>query len=176
MVLLLRVVNYLAFYALWCLCIIAGDDKRAQWAIPVVLVYLVLHLLFMSSSPKREAILIAVLTLVGAMNESLLAKSGFVSYADAYWLGVSWWTLSLWACFATTYWHAFSWLSSRFLLAGFLGALAAPLCYASIATVGGISFPKGNTEGLLTIGVLWACVLPLTFVISRWIQHFREDT
>ena len=172
----LKVINYLAFYALWCLCAFAGDDKQALWAVPIVLVYLVLHLLFISSSPKKEAVLIVVLTLLGALNESLLASIGFVSYSGAIWKGISWRTLSLWACFATTYWHAFSWLSSRLILASVLGAMVAPPCYAWIESVGGIQFPLGRAEALLTIGIQWAVVLPLSFAISRWIQHFREAT
>jgi hypothetical protein len=175
MAIFLKAVNYIAFYGLWCLCVMAGDDKRALWVIPIVLVYLVCHLLYISSSPKREAFLIIVLTLFGAVNESLLATFGVVSYAGAYWKGISWWTLSLWACFATTYWNAFSWLSSRLFLSSFFGAIAAPLCYVWIENAGELHFLIGRTEALLAIGALWAVVLPLSFVISRWIKYFRED-
>ena len=175
MVLLIRVVNYLAFYGLWFLCVLAQVKGYAEWAIPVVLVYLGLHLCWISASPKREAVLIIALTMVGAMNESFLASIGVVSYAGAYWEGISWWTLSLWACFATTYWHAFSWLTSRPLLSCLLEASVAPLCYAWVQRVGGMSFPLGTTKALLTISVVWAVVLPGSFMISRWIQHFQEE-
>jgi hypothetical protein len=125
---------------------------------------------FISKSPQREAVFIAVLTLLGAVNESMLAVLGVVVYSGAYWGGIAWWTLSLWACFATTYWHAFSWLAQRPFLAGFLGAIVAPMCYGSIESVGGISFPVGEVRGFLTIAAVWAIVLPVTFALSRRIQ------
>ncbi len=174
MTLFFRLVNYLSFYGLWLVCVFAGVAKKPLWAIPCVLCYLALHLFFIASFRKREAILILALTVVGALNESLLAMGGVVVYTGAYWEGISWWTLSLWACFATTYWHAFSWLESRPVLATLLGATAAPMCYAWIEQVGGMSFPKGYTEAFLVIGVLWAVVLPGSFAISHYVRNYRR--
>lgn len=176
MALLIRLINYMAFYGVWCLCLLTGSDSHIMWALPVILIYLVLHLVFISTCPRRESILIAVLTVVGAINESFLSVLGVVSYAGAYFLGIAWWTLALWACFATTYWHAFSWLSGRPFLAAILGALAAPMCYASVEKVGGISFPLGFQVAWVTIAAVWAIVLPATFAISQWICHFREKS
>lgn len=173
---LLKIVNYLAFYGLWCVCVFAGKDKGEFWAIPMVVGYLIFHLSVVSATPKREALFIASLTCLGAVNESLLSILGAVHYLEAYWLGVSWWTLSLWACFATTYWRAFAWLSSRLWLAAPLGAVAAPVCYAWIERVGLISFPQGSALALSIIGIVWAGMLPLSFFLSRWIQHAREGS
>lgn len=172
MSILLKLINYVAFYILWCLLLLTVSKNRAEWGIPVVLLYLVLHLTFVSTSSKREAVLILILTILGALNESFLAAVGVVEYAGTYWAGVSWWTLSLWTCFATTYWHAFSWLAPRPLLSFLLGAVVAPFCYVSIEQVGGISFPLGRVPGLITIGAVWGVLLPLTFAVSTRLRSF----
>lgn len=175
MAILYRLINYFAFYGLWCLCILTGSSSHALWVVPIILLYMSLHLLFISTSPKKEAIFIGLLTLFGAANESMLSLLGAVHYADAYWEGIAWWTLSLWACFATTYWHAFSWLASRPILASILGAFVAPICYVSIERVGELSFPLGMTESLLVIASVWAVILPCTFALGTWIQHYGEN-
>ncbi len=169
-----NIINYLCFYGLWCLCATAGCEKRGEWVVLIVIAYLMFHLSVVSSSPKRETILLMALTLLGAMNESILAMVGVVSYARAY-FGIAWWTLSLWACFATTFWHTLSWLGSPLWRASVLGALAAPVCYAWLSRVGVISFPLGVFPAMAAISMVWAGVLPLAFVVSRRIQHFRED-
>jgi hypothetical protein len=172
----LQVLNYIAFYGLWFICAYAEKDRRPMVAIPIVGIYLFLHLFFISAEPLKEAGLVALLTLVGGVNESVLASFQAVSYEGACWRGVAWWTLALWAAFATTYWHAFSWLSSRPFLAGFLGAIVAPLCYAWLESVEVVRFPIGRGTALGIIGIQWAIILPVTFKLSRWIQNSRKKT
>jgi hypothetical protein len=111
----------------------------------------------------------------GAANESVLAALGVVTYAEAYWEGVAWWTVSLWGCFATTYWHAFSWLEGHPGLAVVLGGFIAPLSYAWIERMGGVSFPQGEMVGILVVGGLWAIVLPISFVVSRRIRLLGSE-
>ena len=166
-------INYLGFYAVWVVCTIAVDRKLPLIALPVVLGYLLLHLAFVSRSWKKEAVLIASLTAFGAMNETVLSLLGAVTYQGALWRGVAWWTLALWASFATTYWHAFSWLSSRPLLSSVLGASVVPVCYAWFGITGAIQYPNGPLRAALTIGAVWAITLPATFYISSLLQHGR---
>lgn len=169
------VIHYFIFYGVWCVCVVAGSENMFWLGMPLVLIYLAFHLFFMSVSPKKEMMLIAALTVLGSITDSVLALLGAVSYAWAYVGGIAWWTVSLWACFATTYWHAFSWLSPHTLLASVMGAIGAPMCYAWIESRGAIFFPHGKIEAFFIIGVVWAVVLPVSFVMSRWIQRLPEE-
>lgn len=162
--------NYFAFYALWFLILFSEQAKSPYIALPIVGMYLVTHIVCFSQSPARETFLICALTVIGALNETILSLSGLVQYLGAYVEGVSWWTLSLWATFATTYWHAFSWLESRTILSCILGALVAPPCYIWIQRIGAITFPEGVLPATVAIGALWACVLPVTFWISKSVR------
>ena len=163
-------INYLAFYFLWVICIGAARFDMAYIAIPIVILYLIFHLVFISLDWKKEGLLIVVLTAVGAFNESALFLLGKITYKDAFWGGVSWWSLGLWASFATTYWHAFSWLSSKPLLSAFLGGTVMPFCYASIGHLNVIQY-SDTTRAMCAVGVVWALLLPCTFLISKKIQR-----
>ena len=170
MALFVRIVNYLGFYALWMLCVMAIVAQKPLWAIVGVVLYLIIHFLCISRTPKRELLFLLLLTAVGLLNETWLWGIGVVTYVGAYWGGIAWWTISLWICFATTYWHAFSWLEGRPWISAVLGAAAAPFCYAWIEQEGGITFPRGAVVGLLVIGGTWAVLLPLSFCLSRWMR------
>ena len=169
------VIHYLIFYGVWCSCVVAGSQNRIWLGVPLVAIYLVAHLFFMSVSPKKEMVLIVALTVLGCVTESLLSILGAVSYAWAYIGGIAWWTVSLWVCFATTYWHALSWLSSHTVLSAFMGAIGAPLCYAWGESRGAVLFPNGRIEAFFIISIVWAVVFPVSFVISRLVQHLPED-
>jgi hypothetical protein len=173
MVILLRVMNYIAFYGLWVLCLLAAVAREPLWAVPAVVLYLTVHLLFFSTFPVKEGILIALMTVLGGINESVLASLGVVTYTGAYWKGIAWWTLCLWACFGSTYWHAFSWLEGRPMLSAVLGAIVAPICYLSVERAGGVVFSDGRVSALVAIGALWAVVLPCTFALSRRLRCGR---
>lgn len=163
-------INYFAFYILWVICIGAARLDMAYIAVPIVIFYLIFHLTFISRDWKKEILLIVALTAVGAFNESALSLLGAITYEGALWGGVSWWSLCLWASFATTCWYAFSWLCSRPLLAAFLGGAVMPICYASIARLNVIQYSDA-TRAMLTVGAVWALMLPCTFLISKSIQR-----
>ena len=169
-------INYIAFYVVWVVCILSVHHSRHVLAISIALLFCILHLIFVCKDWRREIPFIAALTAYGAVNESLLSFLGAVSYEGALWMGVSWWTLILWAAFATTYWHAFSWMASKPLLSALLGATVAPICYAWMNRMGAIEYPNGETTAMLAIGAVWACSLPCTFFISRFFQrsHVRN--
>ena len=163
-------INYFAFYALWVVCIAAARYNMAYIAVPIVILYLILHLAFISQDWKKEVLLIVALTAVGAINESVLFLLGAITYEGAFWGGISWWTLGLWASFATTYWHAFSWLGSKPLLSAVLGGALMPIYYASMDRLNVIQYPDA-TRAMVTVGVVWALMLPCTCLISKSIQR-----
>lgn len=167
----LLVCNYLAFYLIWVGCLYAAGHQLSCVAASFVGVYLVLHLLFVSERPIAELFLILAVIFLGTLNDCILTLSGIVTYMDASWLGTSWWMTGIWGCFGSTYWHTFSWLESRKLLAALLGAIAVPLCYLWGAEANVLSFSVNQQLALLIVAVLWAFLLPLSFVMSLAIKN-----
>ena len=165
------VINYLGFYIVWVVCVAAAHLSRPFLAVLVAAGFLLLHLAFVSDDRKKEALFIALLTAYGAVNETLLSFLGAVTYEGALWRGVAWWTLALWASFATTYWHAFSWLNSRPLLAAVLGATVAPICYAWVKSMGAIVYQNGEMRAMIAIALVWAWTLPCTFYMSQLLRR-----
>ncbi len=167
----LRVLNYLAFYLIWYLCLRSIGGEGIGLTLVVAALYFAIHFFFVSERPVREAFFMTCLTLFGMVNETLLAVTGVVTYADAYYGGVAWWTILLWFCFASTYQHAFSWLEPLVWQSSLLGAIVAPICYAVLAKAGAISFGETFWSSLFWIGLDWAIIMPLTFAFSRQLLH-----
>ena len=170
MVFILRLINYAAFYLIWGLCLYLKGRDGALVTILAMSIYFALHLAFVSNNPKKELLFIFCLTCFGVVNESMLALTGVLSYADALYAGASWLTIVLWFCFSSTYWHAFSWLEDRPALAVILGAIVAPACYSVLAKAGVVTFLLDSSITMFFIGLDWAIILPSTFVFSRWFR------
>ena len=169
--LLLKVINYFAFYIIWVGCLYAALHQLSFLFFLIVCAYLVLHLTFVSERSLAELFLIASIMLIGTANDILLTELHVVQYTDALPIGVSWWMLGIWACFGSTYWHAFSWLESRLTLSVLLGALVVPFCYLWGIEAKTVTFLWDESSALVLIGILWAIVLPITFIISHAIKR-----
>jgi hypothetical protein len=167
----LKVVNYLAFYFIWVGCLYAAVNQLSLVAMLVVCGYLVLHLAFVSVHPLAEGVLICSIVLFGTLNDIFLTQLNLLKYVDASWIGASWWMTGLWACFGSTYWHAFSWLDPRIALSACLGAVAVPFCYLWGESAKTVTFLVHESTALAVIGLIWAFLLPLTFIISRAIKR-----
>jgi hypothetical protein len=171
MIFILRLVNYAAFYLIWGLCLYLKGGEGIFVTFLVTGIYVALHFAFVSNHPVREGIFALCMTIFGLANESMLSLTGVLSYAEVLYAGVSWLTIVLWFCFSLTYWHAFSWLESRLILASVLGAIAAPVCYSVLAEAGAVTFLLNKTTTLFFIGLDWAVILPSTFAFSRWFRR-----
>ncbi len=166
-------INYFSFYIVWCLCIWGAAHDKEAIPISVIAFYLIIHLVFVSQAPVKECLLVVVVAFLGCLNESILAYFDKVSYAGASFLGVAWWTLSLYVCFATTLWYSFAWLIHRPLLSSILSATAMPVCYLGMAHARVISFPSGEVAGLIMVGLQYAVLVPILSYIA---VHFQESS
>lgn len=164
----LRILNYGAFYLIWYLCLRSIGRSGMDIALFVTVVYFGIHFAFVSDCPRKEGLFMVCLTAFGIFNESVLSVAGVLTYADALYAGIAWWTILLWFCFSSTFWHAFSWLEPYPILASFLGAIVAPICYAALAKSGAVSFMIDAPYALFWIGIDWAIILPASFVFSRY--------
>jgi len=170
---LLLTINYTAFYLIWFLCIWAGTEGTSMIALPLIISYLVLHIVAISHCPTCEVMLIAMIMLIGASNDIVLSKT-ILTYSSASFYGMSWWTLSLWTCFGTTYWHTLKWMHSHFWTTPFLGAIMVPLCYLYLYNAGAVHFHNKGIVPFMIISLVWAALLPFSVWISNTIALYCQ--
>jgi hypothetical protein len=166
-------INYFSFYIIWCLCIWGAAHDRATIPLCVFAFYLVLHFLLTSQTPLKELLLMLIISTLGCLNESILAYSNAVSYASASFLGVAWWTLSIYGCYATTLWYSFSWLIHRPLLGSILSVATMPLCYLGMTHAHAVALPSGMAVGLIMVGIQFAILTPIFCYIAVRMQESR---
>ena len=81
------------------------------------------------------------------------------------------WLLMLWAIFALTLPHGFSFIGKLSLLAQIcIGACSGMLSYSAGMTLGAVQFPLGTNLTVLMLGGLWGMLLPLFFIIHRTLK------
>jgi hypothetical protein len=170
------IVNYLGLQLGWLACA-WGAANNCPWLGPVVVaVHIGLHL-WWNTHRQREAVFIALVTLVGLVVDSLQKASGLVAYAAdpplLPWLAPAW-IIAMWALFATAMSASLQWLSGRYLLAALLGAVFGPLSYRAGAAMGAASFPLGDWFSLGVLAIIWALVLPGLFWLNQKLKQRWE--
>jgi len=162
-----RLANLLAFQAGWFSCILGAAWGRPMVGPVVVLALVAIHLRFVAS-PRREAKLLVLATLLGTIIDSLHAAFGVVFFDPAQtWLWICpLWMSSLWTIFATTLRGALGWMEGRYGLAFLIGALAGPASYYAGARLGAIGLSENLTFSLTILAAVWAITLPSLFWLS----------
>ena len=156
------IVNAIFMQIGWFATAFSVADGR-PWIGPLVIsLYLLLHFIW-SPAPKRELQYILLAGLIGTGIDSLKKATGLITYLsdvpDIAWLAPIWIT-TLWLMFATTFQASLKWTQDRYLIAGILGGIFAPLNYLAGVRLGGIIF-NYNTALTMTILILiWAIVTP----------------
>jgi hypothetical protein len=138
----------------------------------VACVHVTLHL-YLLGFRRRELLLIAGLTLFGALLDQLLFALGVFTLAGAQALAPLWLTC-LWPVLATTLTHAFAFLQRRLLLAGALGAIGGCLSYLAGTRLSDVAFAS-PVGGPLLIAALWAVLMPALVTVAMVVNH-REET
>lgn len=123
--------------------------------------------LAVAARPGREARLVLLACLVGAVAETWVVAQGHVAYPSgqpfAQW--PPYWMLALWGLFAIALNVTLRWLRGRPWLAAGLGAAAGPLAFSGGVRLGGAQFVD-PTAALLTLALLWSLALPLLMWLS----------
>jgi hypothetical protein len=162
-------INYLGLQLGWLACAWGAANGRIWLGPLVVSIHLAIHFLW-SKSRRRDAVFIAIATLLGLLVDSLQKATGLVVYAADLplipWLAPPW-IIAMWTLFGTAISTSLKWLNDRYALAALLGAIFGPLSYRAGGAFGAASFPLGD---LLTLGILaaiWAAILPVLILINK---------
>ncbi len=167
--LLLTIANGLVFQAGWLVCILFGS----LWAAAFTLCALVLHFVFYTQRLKDTvALLLAVV--IGLVHDLLLLHTGSILFVESVYLPPLW-LMCLWVLLGLTLNHSLSWIYSRPLWSGLLGAIAAPLSYMAGVKLSSAEWSSPILEVVPIIAALWLVILPLHRLISlrvlTYVQH-----
>ena len=155
--------NFLAYQAVWFISVYSAGSERS-W--PGVLAALLFACMQLTASKQRAADmrLVLVAVVLGAALDGTLSTTDLIRYRSSSWAlppgGAPLWILALWAAFALTLNHSMRWLRGHPVLAAIVGAIAAPLAYASAANLtAALTFiaPTWRAEVCLAVG--WAGAL-----------------
>jgi hypothetical protein len=112
--------------------------------------------------PRRALQLFLLVTLIGAVWDSLTGATGWLHFAGAPavgWLAPAW-IVAMWTLFATLLNVCLRWLRPRPWLAALFGLLGGPIAYYGGARLGAVSFTN-LSAALLLQGAGWALLTPL---------------
>jgi hypothetical protein len=168
-------VNFILFQVAWFACVLGGAHE-APWIGPVVVAGVAAYHLSRVPNPKAEFSLLALAAAIGAVFDSALAATGWLSYPSGQWhpMLAPYWMVALWVAFATTLNVSLSWLKERPLLAVVFGAVGGPLAYFAGAKLGGVTFHE-PALALTALAFGWASITPTLVLLATHLDGWRPD-
>ena len=160
-------VNFVAFQIGW-LAAVLGAAHDVPWAGPAVIAAVIGWHLRLAQRPAEELTLIGLCGLIGALMDSLLVASGWVTYPAGlvFQNAAPYWIVAMWMLFATTLNVSLGWLKSRKAIGALFGLIGGPLAYYTGFKLGGIEFDNFSAA-MVALGAGWALVVPLLLVLAE---------
>jgi len=165
--------NAALYQAGWFACVLGAVHGHASVGIVAAVAIIGWHLAS-APQPGREAALIALCAVAGALFETLLVRGGWVRYDTAATFldgAAPVWMIMLWAMFATTLNVSLRTLRDHVALAALLGLVGGPLAYYGGVRLGAIAFPD-VAAALVAIGIGWAILAPAVLCLARRFDGF----
>lgn len=165
--------NFVLFQLAWFACVM-GAAQGVPWVgVLTVFVVALFHLLRVRE-PRSEMLLLAAVAAIGAVFDSLLAATGWLSYPSGQWHQAlaPYWIVAMWVAFGTTLNVSLHWLKRYPLLAFVLGAIGGPLAYLGGAQLGGVTF-NDPVAGLAALAMGWAVIMPALMVLASRLDGWR---
>lgn len=160
--------QWLTHQAAWWICVLGTGWVRPS----AMAVFVGLHLWFMRTQWRREALVIGATTGLGLAADTALVLSGAISFEGGFRLGVvPLWMISLWAGFGATLLHSQRRMLKGRRLALALGALGGPCAYLGGERLNCLTVTDGF--GLFAIGLAWSIVL---VALEAMLSHLETDT
>lgn len=161
------VINLVAFQVGWFGSVLGAANGYPLVGLLVVSAVVSLHV-GMSVRPRRELALIAVAGILGALFDSVMARTGWLTYAN----GMIWddtapyWIVAMWLSFATTLNVSLRWLRGRIWAALAFGSIGGPISYLAGEQLGALQL-ENTVAALITLAVGWALAIPLLILLSQ---------
>ena len=158
-------VNFMLYQAAWFASILGAANGRPFLGVIVSVLVVGWHLR-VSKQPLSELKLVFMTGVIGAAWESILTHQQWVHYESADPQSVPSWILTLWLAFATTLNQSLRWLKNHLWLSALLGMVGGPLAWFGGMHLGGLTL-SDPIVSLVIIGVGWAVIMPVLFVLAK---------
>ena len=160
------------FQIVWLASALGAAQGSSAPGVITALVFVALQLVAERSA--RMLLSGGIAAIAGAGLETLLARSGLVSYA-APWPGpgiAPLWIITLWLAYGTTMASTVRLLGARpFLNATALGAVFGPLAYIAGARIGALSLSDPLLWTCAVLALAWGILLPMLVAIDRYLAQ-----
>lgn len=168
------VANIALFQAGWFACVLGAAHGVPWIALPAVAAIVAWHL-SRAEHAMPELALVALAMLVGAVFDTLLARSGWLKFGSGMIVDrtAPTWMVAMWASFATTLNVSLRWLRDRPIVAALFGAIGGPLAYYGGARLGAVELVRAGAA-LAAVAVGWALVTPLLAHAARRLDGFPQ--
>jgi hypothetical protein len=160
-------INLAIFDVAWFSSVVGGAQEM-PWLGPLaVLVALVIHLRAARNSTE-EVLLILSCAIIGAIFDSFLVATGWVTYKAGLFSDVlaPFWIITMWMLFATTLNVSMRWLRGKPWLAALFGLLGGPTTYLTGEKLGGIVL-SNQFAALVALAIGWAIMMPMLMWLSE---------
>ena len=162
----MKMINFAVFQAAWFAVVIGAAHHRPLLG-TVAAVAAVLWHLAVSARPAPEAKLVAIVSAIGFVIETIAVAAGYIGYEAGQ--PISWlppyWMIAMWALLAIALNVTLRWLRGRPLLAAILGAVLGPVSYASGVRLGAAHFIDATAAAGM-MACAWFVVVPLLSWLS----------
>lgn len=161
------VINFLLFQLGWFSCVLGAANGYPLLGPVVVAAILVAHFNLVDH-PRKELMLIAIAGLMGAVFDTVLVRTGWLTYPNGMLLEATapYWIVTMWLVFASTINLSMRWMHGRMLAALVLGAIGGPLSYLAGARLGGLEFIE-QSHALIALAVGWGLVTPVLVLLGQ---------
>lgn len=163
------IAEWIGFQVVWLACAL-GAARGLQWPGVTASIVFITAVLAGRGWPRAEIGAILASGAFGALAESLMIASGFVTYAASApgWPIAPFWMIALWLAFGATLPALDAVVGQPLSLrAVLLGGLAGPLAYLAGARLEALTFQGAVWPALLVFAAVWAVALPLLLHVRR---------
>lgn len=169
------IVNVLLFQIGWFACVL-GAAHGMPWAGAIAAAAIVTWHIAHAAQPQRELALLVAAAVLGALFETFLVQTGWVSFNTGVLFegAAPYWMVALWAIFATTLNVSLRWLRPHPGLAALLGAVGGPAAYYAGTRLGALEFVAAGAA-LATIGIGWAILVPALLGAAQRLDGYAQS-
>jgi hypothetical protein len=170
------VLNIIGFQTVWFLCVYgAANSNIVPGLIAAVVFGLAVSIL--SPNRKRDLITLSLALPIGFIMDSILAKSGLITFSHALpsenWAPI--WILGLWLGFSYTLNHSLHSIYAKPFAIFLFGFLGAPLAYSIAAyKFGAMTFNGDVLTALIAIACVWGFGLLLLRHLNMRLSPIKE--
>ncbi|MGO1692331.1 MAG: DUF2878 domain-containing protein [Marinobacter sp.] len=148
--------NFILFQIGWFACVVYPDVLGPM----LVLMFLLIHFVFVSQNRFKELQFIGLGTVVGSLLDGLWFRLGILDDGSGAVLITPLWLVAIWAIFMTTLSHSLNWISRKVWLAFLFAPFAGSFAYWSASKIGGVELPA-LVPSLIALALGWLVVFPL---------------